>query len=37
MPRLRSTLIEEMDCAVFQDAATELALGILTGPDRRLP
>src|SRR5215469_3924836 len=23
-----------MDCAVFQDAAAELALGILTGPDR---
>jgi len=26
--------MSEMDCAVFQDAAAELALGILTGPDR---
>jgi hypothetical protein len=26
--------VSEMDCAVFQDAAAELALGILTGPDR---
>lgn len=26
--------MNEMDCAVFQDAAAELALGILTGPDR---
>jgi hypothetical protein len=26
--------MSEMDCAVFQDAAPELALGILTGPDR---
>ena len=26
--------MSEMDCAVFQDAAAELALAILTGPDR---
>jgi hypothetical protein len=26
--------MSETDCAVFQDAAAELALGILTGPDR---
>jgi len=26
--------MSEMDCAVFQDAAAEFALGILTGPDR---
>ncbi len=26
--------MNEMDCAVFQDTAAELALGILTGPDR---
>ena len=26
--------MSEMDCAAFQDAAAELALGILTGPDR---
>lgn len=26
--------MNEMDCAAFQDAAAELALGILTGPDR---
>jgi hypothetical protein len=26
--------MNEMDCAVFQDATAELALGILTGPDR---
>jgi len=26
--------VSEMDCAVFHDAAAELALGILTGPDR---
>jgi len=26
--------MNEIDCAVFQDAAAELALGILTGPDR---
>ncbi len=26
--------MSEMDCAVFQEAAAELALGILTGPDR---
>ena len=26
--------MSEMDCAVFQDAAAELALGMLTGPDR---
>ena len=26
--------MSERDCAVFQDAAAELALGILTGPDR---
>lgn len=26
--------MSEMDCTAFQDAAAELALGILTGPDR---
>jgi hypothetical protein len=26
--------VSEMDCAAFQEAAAELALGILTGPDR---
>ena len=26
--------MSEMDCAAFQDAAAELALGMLTGPDR---
>ena len=26
--------MSEMDCAVFQDAAAEFALGILSGPDR---
>jgi hypothetical protein len=26
--------VSEMDCAAFQDAAAELALGMLTGPDR---
>ena len=28
------TPVSEMDCAAFQEAAAELALGILTGPDR---
>lgn len=29
--------MKDMDCAAFGDAAAELALGILTGPDRSAP